>query len=181
MSDKVSFSFASQTLEEISDYYKVMSDALRQYYDVDNMHNPIPPRFIGLSREELENELNERLNELDKNVSLSLLSAIEASLRIDYLNRVYQRKKEDLSRAFRSIHKTTGNKASLEEDILSSWKKYHPEYKSIFSDIMGALKYRHWLAHGRYWVPKLGRQYDFYSISIIAIRFYQDVPLVLVG
>jgi len=178
MSDKVSFSSASQTLEEISDYYKVMSEALRQYYNVADKDKLIPPQFIGLTLKELEKELNERLNELDKNVSLSLLSAIEASLRIDYLNRVYQREKDDLSRVFREIHKKKANKASLEEDILSSWKKYHPECKSIFSDIMGALKYRHWLAHGRYWVPKLGRQYDFYSISIIAIRFYQNVPLV---
>jgi len=136
--------------------------------------SPIPARFIGLSQHELEKEHSSRLNELDKNVSLSL----EASLRIDYLNRVYRREKDDLSKAFREIHKKKENKASLEEDILSSWKKYHPEYKSIFSDILGALKYRHWLAHGRYWVPKLGRQYDFYSISIIAIRFYQDVPLI---
>jgi hypothetical protein len=178
MSDKVSFSYASQTLEEINDYYQVMSEALRKYYNVADMGNSIPPRFIGLSREELEKELNERLNELDKNVSLSLLSAIEASLRIDYLNRVYRREKDELSKAFREIHKKKANKASLEEDILSSWKIVHPEYKSIFSDILGALKYRHWLAHGRYWVPKLGRQYDFYSISIIAIRFYQDIPLI---
>ncbi|OAD23747.1 hypothetical protein THIOM_000409 [Candidatus Thiomargarita nelsonii] len=176
MSDKVSFSSATQSLEEISDYYKVMAEALRKYYNA--TESPIPARFIGLSQEELEKEHSSRLNELDKNVSLSLLSAIEASLRIDYLNRVYRREKDDLSKAFRQIHKTKENKASLEEDILSSWKKYHPEYKSLFSDILGALKYRHWLAHGRYWVPKLGRQYDFYSISIIAIRFYQDVPLI---
>jgi hypothetical protein len=123
MSDKVSFSSASQTLEEISDYYKVMTEALRKYYNVTDMGNPIPPRFIGLSREELEKELNERLFELDKNVSLSLLSAIEASLRIDYLNRVYRREKDDLSRYFREIHKNKANKASLEEDILSSWIK----------------------------------------------------------
>ncbi len=176
MSDKVSFSYASQTLEEISDYYKVVSEALRKYYNVAE-GKPIPLRFIGLSREELEKELNERLNELDKNASLNLLSALEASLRIDYLNRVYRREKDDLSRVFREIHKNKANKASLEEDVLSSWKKYHPSFQSIFSDIIGALKYRHWLAHGRYWVPKLGRQYDFYSISIIAIRFYKNVPI----
>jgi hypothetical protein len=106
MSDKVSFSYASQTLEEINDYYQVMSEALRKYYNVADMGNSIPPRFIGLSREELEKELNERLNELDNNVSLSLLSAIEASLRFDYLNRVYRREKDELSKAFREIHKS---------------------------------------------------------------------------
>lgn len=128
MPDKVSFSNASQTLEEISDYYQIMTEALRKYYNVTNMSHSIPPRFVGLSREELEKELNEKLNELDKNVSLSLLSAIEASLRIDYLNRIYRREKDDLSRAFREIHKNKANKASLEEDILSSWKKYYPSF-----------------------------------------------------
>ncbi len=101
MSDKVSFSSASQTFEEISDYYKVTAEALRKYYNFATIGNPIPSRFVALSQEELEKELNERLNELDKNVSLNLLSAIEASLRIDYLNRVYRREKNNLSRTFR--------------------------------------------------------------------------------
>ena len=31
-----------------------------------------------------------------------------------------------------------------------------------------AFKYRHWLAHGRYWEPKLGRIYDYYSLYDLA-------------
>jgi hypothetical protein len=54
MSDKVSFSSATQSLEEISDYYKVTSDALRKYYNTTENSSPIPARFIGLSIEELD-------------------------------------------------------------------------------------------------------------------------------
>ena len=31
-------------------------------------------------------------------------------------------------------------------------------------DIRSAFRYRDWLAHGRYWIAKLGRQYDFETI-----------------
>jgi hypothetical protein len=33
-----------------------------------------------------------------------------------------------------------------------------PETKSPAGDFKGALKLRNWLAHGRYWTPKLGRK-----------------------
>jgi hypothetical protein len=43
-----------------------------------------------------------------------------------------------------------------------------PTTKRPIGDFKGALNLRHWLAHGRYWNPKLGRTYspgDVYDIS----------------
>lgn len=37
----------------------------------------------------------------------------------------------------------------------------------MFSDFIGVLNYRNWLAHGKYWSPKLGQKYtpgDTYDI-----------------
>ena len=38
----------------------------------------------------------------------------------------------------------------------------------LVGDIRSAFGYRHWLAHGRYCVAKLGRQYDFASVYNLA-------------
>ena len=107
------------------------------------------------------------LKELDYSASLKLLTSIEASFRIDFGERVYTRKRDPFSRALRELHKTKGNKASLEDDIFETWKM-HTDYGRIISELKGAFKFRHWLAHGRYWTPKLGRSYDYFDVATIA-------------
>jgi hypothetical protein len=45
----------------------------------------------------------------------------------------------------------------------------------IIGELRGAFKFRHWLAHGRYWKPKFGRRYDFndiYTIADIALKHF---------
>ena len=120
-------------------------------------------RFVDYNINEIEQELQARLDELDRLTSFSILSSLEASFRMDYLTRCNQKKKDALSRKMRRMYQIRGSRASLEDDILRLWKEACPEYKSFISEVITAFKYRHWLAHGRYWEPKLGRIYDYYS------------------
>lgn len=108
------------------------------------------------------------MQELDRAVSFSILSALEALFRIDYLTRCYNKKKDSLSKKIRDIYRKKGVRASLEKDILREWKEICPEYKSFISKIISAFDYRYWLAHGRYWKPKLGRTYDYSSLYTLA-------------
>ena len=66
------------------------------------------------------------------------------------------------------IHQIKKSHVSLEKDILILWKEEYPQYKNLISKIITAFKYRHWLAHGRSWKPKLGRVYDYYSLYKLA-------------
>ncbi|MGX5188164.1 hypothetical protein ACWKT5_37085 [Streptomyces avermitilis] len=52
----------------------------------------------------------------------------------------------------------------LEVDILENWKAYRHDRKAVFSALLSALNYRHWMAHGRYWKPRLDRKYDFNTV-----------------
>jgi hypothetical protein len=61
----------------------------------------------------------------------------------------------------RDIYQQKGNRASLEDDILDFWKQVYPEHKQVISNVISALQYRNWLAHGRYWDAKLGRKYSY--------------------
>ncbi|MCX6832278.1 MAG: hypothetical protein NT028_09125, partial [candidate division Zixibacteria bacterium] len=115
--------------------------------------------------------------ELERTSSLTLLSSLEASLRIDYQNRCDQKKKDSLSREFKSLYKKKQSNIPLEDGILKAWKRHHPELKALISRLVAAFKYRHWLAHGRYWELKLGRKYDYSDIYSLAQDVYKRFPL----
>lgn len=176
MVKKVSFSNQHQDMAIIESHHLDVTEATKHYFKPAS--GQFIQRFMGYSPQELARELEGHLKELEHTSSLSILSAIEAAFRIDYLQRCYQKKKDDLSREFREIHKTKGSKASLEEDILEKWKEKTSVPKEIIGHLKGALKYRHWLAHGRYWEPKLGRsKYDFQGIHQLGQIVFTSFPL----
>ena len=107
---------------------------------------------------------------------MTLLASIEASFRVDYQQRHYFKKKDPLSRAFRALHREKQQNVSLLDDILETWKEHSDIRPRLVGDIRSAFRYRDWLAHGRYWVPKLGRQYDFDSIYDLARSVEQAFP-----
>ena len=171
MPKRVSLSGQNLSLSDIKDYYDDSKRALTHYFSHPNVGYDywfINDRFLDYSINEIEQELQARLDELDRLTSFSILSSLEASFRMDYLIRCNQKKKDTLSRKMREIYQVKGSRASLEDDILMLWKEVYPEYKIFISEVITAFKYRHWLAHGRYWEPKLGRIYDYYSLYDLA-------------
>jgi hypothetical protein len=106
---------------------------------------------------------------------LVTLATIEASFRLDYEIRCQKKLKDNLSRALREIYKVRQEQASLNEDIFEAWRLYTPSSKTLISELRGAFKLRHWLAHGRYWHPKFGRTFDFDFIYDLAVAVYEDL------
>jgi hypothetical protein len=175
MVKKVSFSRQHQEISQIEVYYTDMTEAIKEYFRPRT--KMLSERFLGYTITELNAERDERLAELDRTSSLSILSAIEAAFRIDYLQRCYQKKKDPLSRLFREIHKRKGSKTSLEDDILSAWKQKSSVTSEALGNLKRAFKYRHWLAHGRYWEPKLGKaKYDYQSVYQLAQIVLNSFP-----
>lgn len=162
---------------EIARQHVDAENALRLYYQYSG--TGMSARFVGYSREDLAVELQDRIDELDLSSSLVLLTACEAMFRVDFHRRCELKHRSDISRAFREIGRNQGQwRLSLERDILSLWREYHPEHKDVIGDLIGALNYRHWLAHGRYWKPKLARvRYDFDTLFAIAHRIASEMPL----
>jgi hypothetical protein len=108
--------------------------------------------------------------------ALTILSALEAAFRIDYLQRCYLRQKDPLSRAFRDLHRRKQTRVRLETEIFDIWKEYTDVEAKLISDLRGAFNFRHWLAHGRYWEPKLGRKYDFVTVYALAAIVLSSFP-----
>lgn len=153
------------TLQEIDDQYADALEALNAYYNPFNAFSNV--RFLGYTSTELLAELTIRRTENETLATLSLLAALEAALRIDYFSRCAERRKDDVSRKFRAIYRKRDIRARLDEDILDTWRFSTIGNNSLISEIKSAFRLRHWLAHGRYWSPKLGRQYDYLGINLI--------------
>lgn len=173
MAKKFSFSEQNLSIDEIAYYKQDLEKAIRFYYNnyVGNK------KFLNYSNNEINEEMRLRLKELEFNAVFMLLSSIEAYFLVDYQIRVEKRLKDKLSREFRSIQKNKQTRVSLEDDILCAWQKHFVGAKEIILRYKSALRFRHWLAHGRYWKPKLGQNYDFDSIYILADTMVKKLQL----
>lgn len=174
MGSRVSFSGQHLPLTRIAGHHTDVENALRYYFNPASSQYAI--RFAGYLSTEVQTELTDRLSESERSTILTILSSLEAAFRIDYLQRCYLRKKDQLSRAFREIHKRYTSRASLEDEILTAWSDHTSVSSSLIGDIRGAFKYRHWLAHGRYWVPRLGRKFDYDSVYLLADKVHNEFP-----
>ena len=171
---RVSFSREILVLDEIGQYYQNIEASTRLYFSLLNPASDV--LFAGKTETEIGHELEVVSKENEHLVALSLLASVEAAFRVDYLQRCDRRKRDSLSRALRAIHRTKGRRASLEDDIFTAWKENASTPSSIISDLKGAFRYRHWLAHGRYWIPKFGMKYDYYSVFALAQAVFDSFP-----
>ncbi|AMV41774.1 hypothetical protein [Paraburkholderia caribensis] len=166
MADRVSFSNEEQTLDDIAIYYLDVQAGLFEFFSGDSQ--TLLQRYSG---EKIDEAQERALAELDMTSSLSVLSSIEAAIRLDYLRRVYGRWRDPLSKAMKLLHQEKENNARLEDDLIRLWREETDLSKVLLGELVGAFRYRHWLAHGRYWKPKLGRKYDYQSVFEIAQEF----------
>ncbi|KHD10883.1 hypothetical protein PN36_11400 [Candidatus Thiomargarita nelsonii] len=54
---------------------------------------------------------------------------------------------------------------------------YFAKQKTELENFQNASKLRHWLAHGRYWTPKLGRSYNLNTIFDIAEQLLNELQI----
>jgi len=168
---RVSFFPERRTAPEIMEWYASVKRALeareQSVLTAIDEERATPGEFLGMTADEVSTWFEEHRSELELAAILLLLTESEAVLRVDYLVRVYQRRKDDVSRAFRELYKEKGTHARLDEDLLAIWLDHVPEVKSGVSAYRSLLHLRNWLAHGRYWSPKLGRSHQDYDAELV--------------
>ncbi len=163
------------SLVDIAKYHADADASLRSYFSATSPTYTL--RFATYLQSEVTAELSGRIDETDLRSTLVLLARVEAALRRDYIARAQGKLPDKISIQFRKIHKQRGRKARLEEDILETWKNAleRPE-REIISQLKGMLKFRHWLAHGRYW--NIGSNYRFQDAYIVADAVIANLPLI---
>lgn len=168
---RVSFFSERRTASEIMEWYASVKRALAAHESaicaaIDELR-PAPAEFLGLTADEVSERFDEVRAELELATVLLLLTESEAVLRVDYLARAYEKRKDAVSRALREVHRERGPHARLDEDLLETWLTCEPASSGGIREYRGLLKLRNWLAHGRYWSPKLGRAHDAYDAEIV--------------
>jgi hypothetical protein len=115
--------------------------------------------FIGMTSDELGQTAKKMRDELDDHVLLLLTASFEAILRVDLAFRGHRRRKlrDSYSQSLRNTFHGRMTKGIRFDEILDAWRK---ELLGAPKDIIGNFKqvvrYRHWLAHGRYWKQTSG-------------------------
>ena len=175
MAKRVSFSGGHNSIEQVAEHHRDIEDGLRALFSPSSANYAV--RFLSYKPSEIADELKSRLEEADRQSTMILLAAVEAAFRIDYLQRCYDRRRDDVSRRFKELHNVKEFYARLGEDILEVWKSARSDQGTLIGHLRGAFNYRHWIAHGRYWVPKLGRKYDFATVYGLAQQAFQEFSL----
>ena len=167
MAKKLSKSNEHLSSEEIANIFSYREKSLNLLFS--NRNPNFPNDFAGFTMEEINNELKEQLNEVEKDACLNLLASIEAKFRLDYAIRCEARYKDNVSRKFREAFAEKQYRISLEDVILGEWGGLPDITSSIISNVKEAFKYLHWLAHGRYWTYK-SQKFDFFGLYNLALQ-----------
>ena len=160
MARRVSLNADLLTYNEIAEHHAKIKKCIKNYYLSAN-----DDEFANLTPAELDILLKDDLLFQDYEDTLVLLTYIESIFRVDFTVRCQLKLRDSISKKFREIQKVNGKKVSLERDILACWKKSGNLQAKLSEMVNHAIKFRHWLAHGQYWTPKLHRTFDFYELS----------------
>jgi len=113
-----------------------------------------------MTQEEIDSAITKMSLELDQEVVLLLTASFEAEFQADFHDRVSRKRKDRVSREFRRIlgdqrGRRQGAKRVAFKQILEVWGKHEGHVRAI-GNLKQLIQFRHWLAHGRYWVQKSG-------------------------
>lgn len=123
-------------------------------------------QFYKLSASQLPDVLAEMVRELDLEASLALFASFEAILRTDFKWRV-ETQASCPPQVKKLWNEVNGPKARL-EDLLDAWREAYPMAAKVVGDFKTVLRWRHWLAHGRYWPQKGFAGFDMRNVSTAA-------------
>ena len=105
---RVSFFPERRTAPEIMGWYASVKRALeaqeQSVLTAIDEQKPTPSEFLGMTDAEVSASFDEHRSELELATILLLLTESEAVLRVDYLVRVYEKRKDEVSRAFRDLY-----------------------------------------------------------------------------
>lgn len=163
--------YGAETILDIANYHSDTEKSIRLYFSENNPE--FTNIFSGYRISDVNSMLSDMVNETDMRSTLVLMARMEATFRIDYKARSHKKYSDSISIEMRKIWKKQKQRARL-DDILNAWGNTNPETKQIIGQLKSLFKFRHWLAHGRYW--NVGNEYDFQTVYIIAASVLYNFP-----
>ena len=128
-------------------------------------------KFSGLTSQEIIDYFEVQKYELERIVCFYIIASSEGQIMNNFKIRIKNKKKDNLTIAYKQYKKKKGIKPILvNDDFLKLLKPIFPNRpeKDIIGKFNSALNFRHWFAHGRHWEQNIGKYYtpyDVYDIS----------------
>ena len=151
----------------------IMGDArgARRGHAPDEIADHFRQQLLGRTREEIVDHFGRQRRELDFQASLLFLTTAEGVLQTDW-----RRRRDVLGRKlWKAARRRPKRRLNLEDDVLDAWAQERTECRGVIGHFKGALRFRHWLAHGRYWTPKLGERYDARRVFHLTTVMFQKM------
>ena len=166
-------SYGTKSLTDIANYQNAAGRSLRLYFSPDNPN--FTAIFAGYRPSEVQVMLADMLIETEMRSGLILMARIEAAFRIDYKERSKKKSADAISVELRKLWNKKKQHARLEDEIWSVWRDIDAPKKQVIGQLRSVFKFRHWLAHGRYW--NMGNKYDFQTLYLLADAVLSSFPL----
>jgi hypothetical protein len=161
--------FELNSLDNIAEYHEDVCFIIKKFYDSilrgEFNIGTLPEKLINLTIEEIEQLKNYYLIETETRSSFIVLTFIESVFMKHYQNRSKIKEKHRvLAQRYECIKNQSRPSLS---DLFRAWEESYPEESKFFMNLKEVFKYRHWLAHGRYWTLK-SQIRDFGDIYMLA-------------
>ncbi len=154
-------------VREVWAYYRQVRSLLRASDSIFRLRAEILGEASGAA-------LREMVRELEREVTLTLVTCFEACLQVDYLDRIGRRSRDEVSRAFREKYgRGEGRRARL-VDLLDIWRDEGCVRNRLIDDFKKLLQFRNWLAHGRYFILK-SKAYDPEEALRVAEALFEEL------
>lgn len=147
---------------KVLEYYQRSIEAIAALRQAAGQLGPVS-RFYGMTAVEVDQAIRELVAELEHEVTMMLTASFEAALQVDFYDRVSRKKKDQASRKLRQLAyrplkgRPRGVRTTriVVEEILDVWMEQTGR-KQLIGNLKQLFQFRHWLAHGRYWVQRSG-------------------------
>ena len=137
-------------LPDIALYHAMAENSLRLYHSTSNP--AYATAFANMTQSEINFQLGRFVEETEVLSILIIIARLEAAFRLDMRHRFFSKNPDNLSTALRRLYKRKPRSAKLDNDIFPIWRDHlDGPGRQVLSKFKGMLKYRHWIAHGRYW------------------------------
>ena len=138
-----------------------------------SIEREIPPVLLP---DEVPNEVKHRLAELERQSTLTFVASIEGLFRFDLLNS--QRPKGTIKRGLRRLRRearAAGRRGVQWKTLMDFWAE-HVGAAGAFGQYVEVIRYRNWLAHGRYYEPRpqFGT-FDLIGVVQVAVRMLKAI------
>lgn len=159
----------------------IESSRIKELKGLDLLYSEKNPNFkkdfFAKTEKEVDQIHNAHVKYINSMYILEIIACCESYFRYEYMHRCLCKLKDPLSKELRKLYKKKAEKAHFGDDLVKVWKDYLDCSNGEVNQFLEVLRYRDWLAHGRYWPLKgsLQQKFNYQSIYTLCYALIESI------